>query len=145
MYMYTRFRFFPDVDPSEVAFYAFLQSEQRNLPVGHTIKYDGVGNNYGDGYDPITGVFTCPTAGLYLFTIFIDPTNDAQAAVSLKKDGVGYTQAIAEPSFNGQDLTGGSARPFRLAKGDRVWVEVINFETSLWESYTTFSGLLIHR
>jgi len=136
---------FQDVDPTEVAFYAWITTKQTDLPVGHTIKYDGVGNNYGNGYDPNTGVFTCPTTGLYHFNIYVHPTNDALAAVSLRKDGVGYTHAIAEPSFTGQDIVGGSARPFRLDKGDRVWVEVIEQETSLWSSYTTFSGHLINR
>ena len=128
-----------------MAFYAYLKTEQTNLPVGHTIKYDGVGNNYGDGYDSNTGIFTCPTAGLYLFTIFIEPSTDVQAAASLIKNGLKYTHAIAQPSFNAQDIMGSSARPFWLDKGERVWVEVVNQQTSLWKSYTTFSGHLVHR
>jgi len=128
-----------------VAFYAYLESEQKVLPVGHIIKYDGVDDNYGGGYDNNTGIFTCPTTGLYLFNVFIHPVHVSLGAVSLKRNGGSLTHAIAQPSFNGQDLIGSTARPVWLNQGDRVWVEVILKQTDMWSSYTTFSGHLVHR
>ena len=128
-----------------MAFYAYLTTEQTNLPVGHTVQYDGVGNNYGDGYDINTGIFTCPTSGLYLFAFFADSTKGAEVNLVLKVNGEIYTNLIAQPSFDHQDLMGGNVRPVRIDKGDRVWVEVSFHETSLWKVFTTFSGVLIHR
>jgi len=128
-----------------VAFYADLSTEPSHVPVGTTLKFDHIGNNYGNGYDSSTGVFTCPTSGLYLFLIYVMPYEGSKVSVSLMYNGQSFTPAAAEPSFASQDITGANARAFRLDKGDRVWVEVINQASSFWHGYTTFSGLLIHR
>ena len=137
--------FVSGTDLLEVEFYAYLGTELSHVPVGTTLKFDGVGNNQGNGYDNSTGVFTCPSSGLYLFMVYIMPHEGSEVSVSLMYNGQGFAHAAAEPSFNGQDITGATARAFRLNKGDRVWVEVINQDSSFWYSYTSFSGLLIHR
>jgi len=129
-----------------VAFFAWLTTEQTNLPVGHTVQYDGVGNNYGDGYDKNTGIFTCPTTGLYLLAFFAEAYKERQVVVlELKINGVSHLGLLAEPSFEYQDIMGGNVIPLRLTKGDRVWVEVVEHVASLWKVVTNFSGVLIHR
>ena len=32
------------------------------------LKFGGILSNFGDHYDPTTGIFTCPVDGLYLFS-----------------------------------------------------------------------------
>jgi len=136
---------FAGVDLIDVAFFAALSTDIRNVPVETILKFDFVSHNYGNGYDRSTGIFTCPTSGMYLFLIFIDGMEQEDSVVSLVHNGVPLISALAEPSFNGQDIIGANAIAFRLYKGDRVWIKISTYPGSFWKVFTTFSGLLIHR
>ena len=51
-----------------VAFTAtFKNADLHGLGVGQTVKFDKVLYNAGNAYSPLTGLFTAPTDGTYLF------------------------------------------------------------------------------
>lgn len=57
------------VDSSFIAFNAYMKKTLKlhfNTPVN--VVYDGLYFNYGNAYNPHTGVFTAPSKGLYVFT-----------------------------------------------------------------------------
>lgn len=134
-------------DPVEVAFTYKLGTKLTNVPIHTTIKFDTMIHHTASYYDPNTGVFTCPTSGLYLFSVFIAPNVEGiESMVSLKKDGTTFMSVIAEASFNGEDINSGNVVLLTVTKGEQLWVETFdNDNQSFWKGVTTFSGVLIQR
>ncbi|XP_053390732.1 serum response factor homolog A-like, partial [Mercenaria mercenaria] len=96
-------------DPDEVAFTADLSHELTNVPIHTTLIFDDLYSWTDDSYDASTGVFTCPTSGLYLFAVFIEPhLTDVESMVSLKMDGKSYMFVISEIRYDGEDDVGGN-------------------------------------
>ena len=134
-------------DPTEVAFTAELTHVLTDVPVHSIIKFDHLIHWTGTTYDVSTGVFTCPTSGLYLFSVFIEAnTAGTEAQVHLIKEGGAYMSAVSEGSVDSEDDTGGNVCLISVNKGERVWVETYgNDKQSIWHTFTTFSGVLIYR
>ncbi|WAR10013.1 hypothetical protein MAR_035089 [Mya arenaria] len=57
-------------DVQEVAFTAAL-TQHLNLTNAEKVKYDTVFTNAGAGFDSSTGVFNCPTSGIYVFQVYV--------------------------------------------------------------------------
>jgi hypothetical protein len=129
-----------------VAFTAKLTHELNDVPIHTTIIFDYLVHYTGSTYDVSTGVFTCPTSGLYLFSVFIEShTVNTEATVTLKMEGTPYMSVVSERSDDGEDDTGGNVCLLTVNKGERVWVETYqNDKQSFWLGFTTFSGVLIH-
>ena len=56
------------VGTGPVAFTGVKSTRQENIGLHQTIIFDRIVTNVGNSYNKYTGVFTAPTAGLYLFT-----------------------------------------------------------------------------
>ena len=48
-------------------------TEVSNVPAGEMVVFRSVVHNDGDYYDVSTGIFTCPTNGVYLFNVNARP------------------------------------------------------------------------
>jgi hypothetical protein len=51
-----------------VAFYAYLSKSEPAPSIHHTLIFDVVKTNLGNGYNKYSGTFVAPTAGAYVFT-----------------------------------------------------------------------------
>lgn len=72
-----------------VAFTAVKTSTQ-NMSEGDILQFDLLLTNLGDGFNLLTGFFTCPVAGFYSFYFSLDNdgANEGQvASVTLVMDG----------------------------------------------------------
>ncbi|CAC5384865.1 unnamed protein product [Mytilus coruscus] len=62
----------PAVDTSQkIAFYAYLSQSEVDPGHHHTIIFDTVITNSGNGYNKHTGTFLVPTEGIYVFSFTI--------------------------------------------------------------------------
>ncbi|XP_060578283.1 complement C1q tumor necrosis factor-related protein 5-like [Ruditapes philippinarum] len=134
-------------DPDVVVFSAELSHVLDNVALHSTVVFDHPIFRVTHSYDASTGVFTCPTSGLYLFSVFIAThKTDTEALVYLVLDGNPYMSVISDRSSDGENDSGGNVVMLPVNKGQRVWVETdINDKQSFWPSFTTFSGVLIHQ
>jgi hypothetical protein len=134
-------------DPDEVAFTAEVNNILDNVALHSTIVFDHIIYRVTHSYDASTGVFTCPTSGLYLFSVFIAThKTNTEALVYLVLDGNPYMSVISDRSSDGENDTGGNVVLLPVYKGQRVWVETfVNDNQSFSHSFTTFSGVLIHQ
>ncbi|XP_072544768.1 complement component 1, q subcomponent-like 4 like [Salminus brasiliensis] len=105
--------------------------------------YKKVFTNYGNGYDPITGVFTAPLKGVYYLRFYAHCHGGTKMAVSLyKNDKVQCSVFSLKPENN---ANAGNGIVLTLEKGDRIYTKLWN---NAWlyddeASYTSFGGFLI--
>lgn len=117
-----------------VAFSAYRTSYQ-DLYKGTKILFNQVWTNKGNGYNPSTGIFTAPKAGLYHITaeheddLFLKLYHNELAMSGSYNDGDGYR-------------TGAFDLILSLQKGDEVYIAAQRSDIiySDGNAYVTFSG-----
>ncbi|XP_028415484.1 complement C1q-like protein 3 [Dendronephthya gigantea] len=107
------------------------------------IKFNDVALNIGKGYNPTTGKFTAPIAGLYQFTATYLQRYGYNSGVKLMKNN----NIISEIHANHKTYDQLTKTIFVvLAKGDTFWVELRNGSTfSIYgiSRSTEFGGFLL--
>uniref|UniRef100_A0A3B4D2N5 C1q domain-containing protein n=1 Tax=Pygocentrus nattereri TaxID=42514 RepID=A0A3B4D2N5_PYGNA len=143
IYMYVYM--FPE---KKVAFSASLLASGEGYtgpmkPVPTPLIYKKVFSNYGNGYNPDTGVFTAPIKGVYFFRFYAHCQGGTTMAVSLYKNDERQCSVFSwKPAANG-NATNGTV--LTLEKGDRIYTKLWD-ETWVFDDtagYTSFSGFLL--
>lgn len=135
------------IGPNTVGFTASVIYEQPliDIPLGGKLIFKQLVNNPGNRYDNSTGVFTAPTAGLYLFAFFIVNEDGSSVNIVLKWNGHNIVQGCAEPVYDSHQETGGNVSVLLLNVGDQVWIETVMENVSILDSFSSFTGVLITR
>ncbi|XDV25729.1 hypothetical protein PO909_029597 [Leuciscus waleckii] len=108
-----------------------------------TLTYRNVITNIGNAYNPVTGVFTAPLKGAYMFRVSVLGTGPTVAAASIFKNGERMVVAYARQH---QDvLNSSNGVVLILEVGDvvyvRLWSGARIFDNE--NNYNTFSGFLL--
>ena len=128
-----------------MAFHAELGPDKTDLTPGQIIQFQTMKQNYGNGYDPQTGIFTCPRSGLYFFTFTIMAYPGKWTDTKLVHNG----SSIASSYSAGLTIdynTGNKSVLVHLHLGDKVWLEFLagdkpgNIHGYQW---STLTGLFI--
>ncbi|XP_052799587.1 complement C1q subcomponent subunit B-like [Mya arenaria] len=130
-----------------VAFSVWLDHDM-TLGSGQVIRFNKIITNEANGYDPNTGHFTCPEAGMYVFSFMVSQRgNYGELEAKLVKNGEHIIDGVAETAHDAQDLQGGNTVALRLQKGDTVAIEeVIGNHVEGWTGYrlTSFTGMFVY-
>ncbi|XP_061188068.1 uncharacterized protein LOC133196154 [Saccostrea echinata] len=138
----------PPYEEGVIAFYAQMSSAEVSPGVHHTLIFDKVRTNVGNGYNGVTGVFTAPQEGIYAF-IWVIRMSDAEHSTELmiNNDIFGVTFLRAK---NGDDGSVSGTAIAHVARGDVVFVRIHstyagdgNVHSNL-HGKPTFSGWLLH-
>nr|KAG5689363.1 hypothetical protein BaRGS_019737 [Batillaria attramentaria] len=108
-----------------------------------TLKFDNVITNLGDGYKPLTGVFTAPVAGLYVFSLTAMATNGrdpAELAIVMQGTDLARTWGAGKHDIEDQSTKTVSAY---LDEGDQVWVAQRRGDGIRGDWWTSFTGFLV--
>lgn len=116
---------------SVVAFYAYLSTTlgQTGLGPDHTIKFDVVKTNQGNGYHSGSGVFIAPQTGIYVFTWTIrvgsydhsSPNfHSTEIVINNNVYGSSYALAISDSS---RDDSGTGTVVAHVNQGDDVYIK----------------------
>ncbi|XP_067248903.1 complement C1q-like protein 4 [Chanodichthys erythropterus] len=131
----------------EIAFSAALtQSNGENIgpfPTEVTLTYKNVFTNIGNAYNPITGVFTAPLKGAYMFRISVFGYGPNPAGACIYKNGEKLVIAFANQPQ--RELNSSNGVVLILEVGDVVYVRLYP-NTKIYDSYnnhSTFSGYLL--
>ena len=95
------------VQPSAVAFYAYMNRAERNIGTHHQLVFDVPVTNHGNGYNKHTGIFTAPRSGVYVFSFTIFPDRGSSIAVNIYRNSevVGQVYSlIGNPNFSGTSM-----------------------------------------
>lgn len=95
------------VQPSTVAFYAYMNVAETNIGTHHPLIFDVPVTNYGNGYNKHTGIFTAPQSGVFVFSFTIFPDRGSSIAVNIYRNSevVGQVYSyISSPDFSGTSM-----------------------------------------
>lgn len=126
-----------------VAFHAYLStSTQSGLRQHHTLVFDSVRVNKGNGYNKGDGIFVVPQTGVYVFTWSVTVQVNAWASVEIVVNGEVIGSAFADG--NGAWDQGSGIVLEEVNTGDHVFLRMqengINAVNSNARGRTTFSG-----
>lgn len=132
----------------KVAFTAVVSPPQlENLSAGETIVYDKIMTNFGDAYDCITGIFTAPVKGIYIFEVALmtDPGKDQY--LQLVKDGKPVIAIYGCAKGAKHIVSSSRTATTELSKGCKAWIRtaaIPNHGSGFvhGNSYSSFSGWL---
>ncbi|XP_048019559.1 uncharacterized protein LOC125250819 isoform X3 [Megalobrama amblycephala] len=108
-----------------------------------TLTYRNVFTNIGNAYNPITGVFTAPLKGAYMFRISVFGIAPPSAAADIIKNG--KTMVIAHEYQPYGELNSSNGVVLILEVGDVVYVR-LGSGTRIYDTHNnrnTFSGYLL--
>ncbi|KAL3856499.1 hypothetical protein ACJMK2_011250 [Sinanodonta woodiana] len=113
------------IPSGRVAFSAYLSKTLEELGRQHTIVFDQVEYNEGDGYDKTLGIFRCPFSGTYFFIASILGFPNDNIHTELVVDG-SSTAGIDSDSNGGSEYPQGTNMSIlRCTVGQRVWVRIM--------------------
>ncbi|XP_051747937.1 uncharacterized protein LOC127511220 isoform X2 [Ctenopharyngodon idella] len=108
-----------------------------------TLTYRNVITNIGNAYNPITGIFTAPLKGAYMFRINVHGHGPTPSGASIYKNGEKVVIAYAYQAQN--DLNSSNGVVLILEVGDvvyvRLWPNTRIFDND--QNPSTFSGFLL--
>ncbi|XP_041919795.1 complement C1q and tumor necrosis factor-related protein 9B-like [Alosa sapidissima] len=112
----------PDDIDKTVAFTAKLIPCDNYPAHNGVLKFRHILVNKREGYDATTGVFTCPMAGFYYFTVHASVYGRGE--VIIQKNGVKVVSAYHTTLPNRMSQVASISSVIKLSLGDRVWVDL---------------------
>ncbi|KAK7149215.1 hypothetical protein R3I94_008741 [Phoxinus phoxinus] len=134
-------------DDREIAFSASLMQSGGGyigpFTTEITLTYRNVFTNIGNAYNPITGIFTAPLKGAYMFRVSVLSHGPTTASAAIYKNG---EQVVAAYAHQAQDeLNSSNGVVLILEVGDvvyvRLWTGSRIYDNG--NNYSTFSGFLL--
>lgn len=109
-------------DNTKVAFYAHLHANLAlsGMKASQTIIYDTVDTNVGNAYNKANGWFTCPSPGIYVFSIVTGTGDRSHASVQLVVNDVVRDITWADSMDHDDRAVATSSTPVSLKAGDIV-------------------------
>ncbi|KAH3856535.1 complement C1q-like protein 4 [Dreissena polymorpha] len=130
---------------TSVAFQAFL-SKNVAFPQISVVIFDVVPVNLGNAYNPITGIFTAPVNGTYLFAMSIGNPTGKPSTIRMKKNQEYIAYAFAGWT-SGWDQ-GSQTTVVRMSVGDVMFVEGENHVSGNaleFGKHSSMTGTLINK
>lgn len=108
----------------QVAFYAYMSTNTPpNLRQHHTLIYDVVKVNRGQGYHQDDGIFTVPSSGVYVFAWTVAIQTHGWASVELAVNGVVFGSTFADGTASDWEHGSGIV-VVETHTGDHVYVRM---------------------
>ncbi|XP_071150370.1 complement C1q-like protein 4 [Mytilus edulis] len=132
----------------DVAFYAYMSNPEYNPCAHHTLTYDVSVTNVGNGYNHVTGIFTAPTSGVYVF-IWVTRNAFGEYPTKLMINNAVYGVTFLRAK-NGDDGSVSGTMVANISKDDLVFVRIHSTNTrdgyihSNEHGRPSFSGWLLH-
>ncbi|XP_061172926.1 uncharacterized protein LOC133182192 [Saccostrea echinata] len=107
---------------SSIAFYSYLSKNSGPITAHHTMVYDNLHINRGNGYNKYDGIFIAPVSGVYVFHFSVCIGGSAYASFEILVNGE-VIGAVNEESHAGMGYREGSNLVVTFANsGDHVFI-----------------------
>ena len=134
-----------------IAFTAAISSDFQVFPPLGTIIWEEIITNIGGGFNPGTGIFTCPQDGHYFFSVSVTSNwqnDDMRAEFQIVHNGNALVTAPAMAPGTSAQGTATNSAVIDCMNGGQVWIRCrdsfdcnVNGNDDL--QVTSFSGFLI--
>ncbi|KAK3097736.1 hypothetical protein FSP39_012647 [Pinctada imbricata] len=133
------------VNHRSVAFAAKLRSHLSGVPKDTVIKFDDIVTNQGKGYDNVTGTFTAPVSGTYLFGWHTLVNKGGKAHVHLFVNGVDTWRSYADEPGKEYEPTSATV-VLQLKKDATVQLRTAQSNGNYihGHGYSGFTGILVN-
>ncbi|GAB1603188.1 caprin-2-like, partial, partial [Argonauta hians] len=129
-------------DYDEIAFSSRLSQHLNNVKVNETIVFDNIVTNFGNAYNPETGIFISPMKGTYQFFVKILSGFNEKVETALIANNIEVTRLYS----GAQHAHGSSSAAVFIAldKGEEVYVKALYQKSNhIHGVYSTFGGYLL--
>lgn len=110
-----------------VAFTATLSQSQSFTTVA-TLVFSNILTNIGGGYNAVTGIFTAPLGGVYVFDCKLTNKQYSDGpSIYFVKNGASQGSNVGNEGPTNSFRSSSSSIVLELIPGDRVWVKVVGF------------------
>lgn len=109
-----------------VAFTA-TRTQRQLFTTETTMVFSNILTNIGGGYNAVTGVFTAPLGGVFVFNCKLtDNPNSGGPTIYFVKNGASQGFNIGNEGPTNSFRSSSSSIVLELIPGDRVWVKVVS-------------------
>lgn len=133
------------LSPEPVAFYAYMSASEPNPSLHHALVFDVIKTNVGGGYNQLSGMFSAPSSGLYVFTwtIYTGDHGQTDFRIYVNHDEVVGTWGETDNNQHDNDSDSGSM-VVSLNAHDNVYIRssmaCTTYVISNAGATTTFAG-----
>ncbi|XP_053398005.1 C1q-related factor-like [Mercenaria mercenaria] len=129
------------------------QLNDLSLETGQTVVFSKTMANHGDAYDNVTGIFTAPVGGTYVFTIHLCVNGGYTFYYDIIRDS--EIQAYGRFYEDGSTACHSANAIMVLEARQKVWLKCLmgstssdilsEYDSTSYNYWNTFSGVLIHK
>lgn len=108
------------------------------------INFTDVIQNEGEGYDNVTGVFTAPVDGVYLFSVQLCPYSHQETFYAITVDGMDVVHSAQEGRDVHACVTFQALTSLRVL--NKVWVTCLDQGGEIYQTsnhWNSFTGILL--
>ena len=133
-----------DSGQTTVAFHAYHSADPFSVAAHGTIVYNAVTTNTGNAYDKLSGIFTAPVAGTYVFFTNCMSVDASSEESYILVDGSSVASCYSITPSGSTTEQGGTLTTVHLSPGQKVWVQILQgAENVRGHRWNTFSGFLV--
>lgn len=127
-----------------VGFTAYITSDV-TTSASQPVIFDSVYLNIGSGYNPVSGLFTCPVSGIYAFSVSMLVVYQRQFISLQLVQVIGFNEEISYTRAHGDNYDWNSGSLFAIIECEYENVVYVraNARGVLVYDYTSFSGYLL--
>ena len=124
---------------SVIAFSAGIAGENSTFCKGENLIFDKILTNHGDGYDPKSGIFTAPEAGVFVISTEASVSPNVILNLELMVDDKSVAEITVEAAKR-KKATISRQWVLDLKEGSTVSVRALQSGEVLGQMHTSFSG-----
>lgn len=111
----------PTSHDGPVAFYGYMTTAMTNIGGHHTLIFDVIKTNSGNGFHSTAGIFTAPSSGFYVFTWTLRVHSDGFHGVELVVNGQ-VVGALIQHAGHGEDDMSSTTVVIHVSQGGDVFL-----------------------
>ncbi|XP_062605141.1 cerebellin-1-like [Saccostrea cucullata] len=126
-----------------IAFNAKTKGSVQSVSTGDIVMFGDVDLNIGRGYNAVKGIFTAPKSGMYVFDWTIMTDTNKYAFTSLVLNGKRRAYNHCSNNSHSIYMSCSKMAVVRMEAGDKAWIDSFSGTSSVYNTYSSFSGYML--